>query len=406
MDVDILSWLDTSESAKPAFKAKSRKDTLTASNEVSISFEINREVLLSLLEKAVTVVPTKDLIPVLTNFQFIATEDELTVVSSSGQMSIVQTTDQAKVNTPGIQVFPARTLLAIVKQAYNNSTVFVEVTNTGAVIVSGSYTAEISISSGEDFPKLEGISEVVFHEVPRKAFVDAISTVKYALPGREFSGQASMCMISIRAGKFTACDGARFQQVRIPEFRLSMQLPAFSINTIIKILSSVDMEILEIGETFNCLVFRLGSTVFYLNKMDSPYPNVEQLWLRPALNNDQELIVDKAQLITAINQVRVTADPTFNAIGLAIEDNQITVTSKNGDNSTKAVIECKWDKKPRNIVVNYAHLAEMLRAYGPSECRFLLDEDSKTHKAPILLKDDDTMALATIAQMLSYRAGL
>lgn len=406
-DVDILSWLDQEEPVKPAFQARSaHTDTLTSPESVGTSFEIQREVLLSLLEKAIGVVPSRDIIPVLTNFQFRISEGLLEVVASSMEMSIVVSTSQVEVKVPGIEVFPAKTLLTIIKEASPGTTIYIEVTTTSAVIVAGGFSAEIKLSSGSDFPKMAKLDNVSFHEVQRQAFVDAISAVKYALPGKEYSGQDSLRMISIKRGKFTACDGSRFQQVRIDGFKLSMQLPTANISTLIKVLSSTDQELIAIGETSNHLVFKVANTVLHMNKLDDPYPNVEQLWLRPALSNDQELIVNRQELITAIKQVKVTADTTFNAIGLVLEESTIRIVAKATNGSAHAVIDCKWAGKPKTVVVNYRHLAETLKAYPAKECRFLLGEDTKTYKAPILLKDDDTMAIATIAQMLSYRAGL
>lgn len=406
-DVDILSWLDEEESVKPSrLMPSAHTDTLTAEEVNGTCFEMSREVLLSLLEKAIIVVPSRDMVPVLTNFQFQITEDSLTVVASSLEMSLVLTTNQVTTKVPGTEVFPAKTLLTIVREANAGSSIYIEATPSGAVIVAGGYSAEINMAIGKDFPKMDSLKSTTFHEIDREAFIKALTSVKYALPGKEYSGQDSMKMISIKNGKFTACDGARFHQVRIDGLRLSMQLPTYSITTLLKILSSFDQEIIEIGETKKKLVFKVGNTIFYLNKLDDPYPNVEQLWLRPALSNDQILIVDKQELITAIKQVKVAADLTSPAIGLMLEENSIRVVAKDINNSASSTIACNWSGKSRNIVVNYIHFSEMLRAYEPKECRFLLGEDTKTYKPPILLKDDNTMAVATIAQVLAYRAGL
>lgn len=405
-DVDILSWLDKEESVKPAVPVKSaHTNTLTSHDTTGTHFEINREVLLSLLDKAIGVVPSRDMVPVYTNFQLRLTEGQLKVVATSLGMSIVVSTTQVEVKTPGVEVFPARTFLTVIKEANAGNTVYVEVSSTGAAIASGTFAVELSLASGSDFPEMDSIDDVTFHEVNRLSFVNAITAVKYALPGKDYSGQDSMRMVSIKGGKFTACDGSRFQQVRIDDFRLKMQLPTFSINTLLKVLNSTDQEIIEIGETSKRLIFRMGNTVFYVNKMEQPYPNVEQLWLRPALSNDQEFIVDRQNLITAIKQVKIASDS--NAVGLVIDESSVKIVAKDtNSNTAQATIPCKWAGKPKNIVVNYLHLAEMLKAYEKPECRFLLGEDTKTYKAPILLKDDDSMAIATISQMLAYRAGL
>jgi DNA polymerase-3 subunit beta len=406
-DVDILSWLDSEESVKPATPVKSAaSNTLTAQVSSGTSFEINREVLLSLLEKAIGVVPTRDMVPVLTNFQFQVSENELRVVASSLEMAIVVSTSQVECKVAGVEVFPARTLLTIVKEADSGSTVFIEVTPVGAVIVAGGFSAEIRLNSGSDFPGMDKLHLVEFHEIERVPFVEAVSAVKYALPGKDFSGQDSLRMISIKGGKFTACDGSRFQQVRIDGFRLQMQLATDRLSNLLKVLTSTDQETIEIGECKHKLIFRLGNVVFYMNKLEDPYPNVEQLWLRPALSNDQEFVVNRQELITAIKQVRVAAD-TGNAIGLKIDETSVEIITKDlNDNTAKTTIPCKWVGKPKVIVLNYMHLAEMLKAYKKPECRFLLGEDTRTYKAPLLLKDDDTQAIATVPQMMAYRVGL
>lgn len=407
-EIDILNWLDKEESVKPAIPAKSAyTNTLTSQEFSGISFEINREVLLSLLDKAIKVVPSRDMIPVLNNFQFRALNNKLEVVASSLDMAIVVSTNQISIKTEGVEVFPAQTFLTIVKETIAGNSVFVDVTATGAAITSGTFAAEIRLPSGSDYPAMDNLDNVVFHEIDRISFTKAIASVKYALPGKEYSGQDSLRMINVKGGKFTACDGSRFQQVRIEKFRLNMQLPTFSINTLLKVLTSTDQEHIEIGETAKRLVFKLNNTIFFINKMQDPYPNVEQLWLRPALSNDQELIVDKQELITAIKQVKFASDSSYHAIGLTLENKSMKVIAKDSNNKTaQATIPCVWAGKSRNIVVNYLHLAEMLKAYDKSECRFLLGEDTKTYRSPILLKDDDTMAIATISQMLAYRAGL
>lgn len=406
--VDILNWLDETESVTPALKIESTKaDSLTAQEVKGTAFEIQREVLLALLDKAISIVPTKDIVPVLNNFQLHVKDDELKIIASSGKMSIVVSTNQVNTKVSGIELFPARTLINIVKECNAGHNIYIEVTALGAVIVCGGFSAEISMPTSKGFPPMDSVEDITFHEVDRVAFLDAINAVKYALPNKDFSGQSSLKMINIKGGKFTACDGSRFQQVRIEGFKLSMKLPALSIISLVKVLSSTDMETVEIGETAKGkLVFGLGNLLFYVNKLDDPYPNVEQLWLRPALSNDQELIVDKSELVTAIKQVRFAVDNTSSAIGMIVEDNQITISARTLNSSSSVVIGCKWQGKRRVIAVNCFYLAEMLKAYNKQECKFMLGEDTKLRKSPVLLRDEDTLAVATIPQVLSYRAGV
>ncbi len=405
MDVDILSWLDDLE-VKPVQQQKKSTPTLVSQVSTGTSFEIDRDVLLHLLERVIGVVPSRDMIPVLTNFQFVVKENELTVMGSSLEMSIAVSTTQIETKVSGVEVFPARTLLSIVKEIASGTKIFFEVTSSGAVIVAGEFSMELRLPNGSDFPRLSPLHDTEFYDLSRADFLNAISSVKYALPNRDFGGQASLKMIHVKNGKFTAFDGSRLQQVRIENFKFNMQLPSGSISTLIKVLASYDQELIEIGELPNQLVFKLDNCVFYMNKMEDPYPNVEQLWLRPALMNDQPLIVNKQVLLTAIKQVKIAADTDSNAIALILSDTGIEIRAKDTNNAAKVVISANWEGKPRNLVVNYIHLTEMLKAYSPDECKFMLGEDTKQRMAPVMLKDDETQAIATIPQMLAFRAGL
>jgi DNA polymerase III sliding clamp (beta) subunit (PCNA family) len=406
-EVDILGWLDETTPVATAIPVKSaHADTLTSTGVSGTCFEVKREVLLTLLEQAIAVVPTRDIIPVLTNFQVTVEPGLLRVTASSTEMTIVVETTQVDVKISGTDLFPAKTFLSVVKETAAGSDVYIEVTAAGLVVVANTYTAEIALTRGKGFLNPAKLTDTRFHEVNRADFVAAVNAVKYALPNKESSSQDSLKMISIKGGKFTTCDGSRFQQVRIDGFKLNMQLPTSSISTLLKTLVSTDQEMIEIGEISNRLVFKFGSTLFYMNKITEPYPNVEQLWLRPALSNDQELLVNRQELITAIKQVKVAADSGSYAIGMVIEESSLKIVAKDINNAATATIACKWAGKPKTMAVNYIHLAEMLKSYSEPECRFLLGEDTKTHRAPILLKNDTTMSMATIPQVLAYRAGL
>jgi DNA polymerase-3 subunit beta len=405
VDVDILSWLDqTAPVAVPGVRHTST-DTLTHTAN-STCFEIQREVLLHMMEKAITAVPSKDIIPVYLNFQFRVRQDGLDIVASNEDMTVIVSTDQVQTKVAGTELFPAKNLVDIVREAGTGTTIYIEVTQAGAVIVAGNFSSEIELYAATKFPSPEDLSGVVFYDFDRMKFLNAISLVKYALPRKDFGGLATLKFVNIRNGKFTACDGSRFQQARVDEFDLNMKLAAGSIPALLKLMSTTDQETAQVAELDNWLVFRINSLVIYVKKKSSVYPNVEQLWLRPALANDQVLLVDKAELITAIKQVKTSADADSNAVGLIIESNHIEVRIKGSNGSARTTIPCTLEGKSRKFVVNYLHLAEMLKAYPEKECKFLLGEDSQTRKSAILLRNDDTMAIAVIPQMQAARAEL
>lgn len=402
MSVDILSWLEEENPVEVSYKST---DTLTSTGQ-GTCFEINREIFLHLMEKAIIAIPQKDITPLYVNFQVSVKSDYLEIVATNDEITIVVGTNQVDVKYTGVELFPARTLYSIAKESAANSTIYCEATTHGLVIVAGNFSSELQMFRSKDYPQPISTEGIDFHEIDRQSFIDAISKVRYALPGRDFGGLASLGVVSIKNGKFTASDNNRFQQVRVDNFRLNMQLRAAGLNTLLKTLTASDQDVIEVAELDNHLVFRLNNLTYYTKKSGNTYPNVEQLWLKPALNNNQVFLVDKDELITAIKQVKTAADTESNAISLTMENNKLDVRIKSGQKSASTTISCVYPGKERKIVVNFIHLAEMLKAYEAKECKFLLGADAKGRKAPILLKDDETMAVAVINQLVAYRADL
>src|ERR1051325_11461647 len=73
-----------------------------------LAFQIKKFVLQALLEKAITVVPTRDVMPVLKCFKFDLDDSNLRVIASDLEMTLIATTTMITPTTPGISVFPAR----------------------------------------------------------------------------------------------------------------------------------------------------------------------------------------------------------------------------------------------------------------------------------------------------------
>src|SRR5207244_8303440 len=68
-------------------------------------FEIKKFVLQALLEKAITVVPTRDVMPVLKCFQFVVDPQRLRVIASDCELSLIASTPMVAVSHPGTDVF-------------------------------------------------------------------------------------------------------------------------------------------------------------------------------------------------------------------------------------------------------------------------------------------------------------
>jgi DNA polymerase III sliding clamp (beta) subunit (PCNA family) len=234
-------------------------------------------------------------------------------------------------------------------------------------------------------------------KINRYEFLAGLAAVKYAV-ARD-SARPGLKMVDIKAGKMTSCDGVRFQQVNITA--PAMQLPGLSIDLISKILSASAAEDLVFAELPSKLVFKVDTTILIVNKPDSQFPHAEQLFLRPALTNDQELKVSRKALTAAIKRVRLCADEDTSAIALKLTKNSIEVSTRDQlGNKAVEIIPAEWSGKARTLTVHHRYLLELLGVNDVEICVFKLGEDAKSRKSPILLQNQAAGMVGVVQQML------
>lgn len=395
--IDVMQLFEAEEKKTSQAGVSARNTTPIAPTE-GVCFEIDRNVLKVLLEKAIDVVPTKDMYPVLKNFQFRVRGDKLSVVSSNMDISIIASTAMSvETKVGGVEIFPARKLLEIVRESDSSSRIFIQVTGRTAYVVSGNASWEIALAKNTDFPRMPKLTELELQTVDRAEFLRALSTVKYAMhPTREH-----MMMVNIGGSRFTTCDGNRLQQARVPGLMLDMNIPAGAVTTLIKMLKASDAQNLQVGEVDKRLLFRVGADALLVNKTDGKFPELEQLWIRPALANDQELRIEKELLAAALRKVKVSVGSEYNAVILYLQPNELTIFASDDDgNAAQDTIAVQWAGAKRELKADFRYLREMLSHYGPEECVFMLGEDQQTRKSPLLLKDTETGSLGIVQQMV------
>jgi DNA polymerase-3 subunit beta len=366
-----------------------------------LALTIQKFILQILLERAATVVPTRDVMPVLKNFQMEARPHQLRIIATDMELSMIAATEIVTVEQPGCVVIPARKLLDIVREA-DDGDVSIQVASTGlAHITIARTTWRLKLDSGEDYPALPEVTDAIMAPINRRDFATALGAVAYAAC-RDVN-RPSLMMIDVRSGTMTACDGAaRFQQATVGTFPFGFQLPVGAVDDLLKLLTKVDVQDIRIGESDHHLIFSLGTDLFIVNKLHASFPNLEATFLRPALTNRHPLTVDRGDLLQAIKRVRINADRNTAAIALRLAPGTITVASRDmyGNDATETVT-AEWNGPERTLAVNHGFLTDLIGGHPGRTLEFRIGEDTKTRKSPILLRDPDAGTTGVVQQMLS-----
>lgn len=362
-----------------------------------LAFSMRKVVLMPLLEKACTVVPSGDAMPVLKCVQVHIDPQRVRVIATDADRTLLTSTSRVITHWPGVAVFPAKRLLDIVKAA-EATDIAIKVSGTKASISADKAMWTLNLQSGADFPALPDFGDAEFVQIDRLAFMAAMETVRYA--ASRDPARINLNVIDIRQGKVTATDGSRIQQVDLPGLNLDLRIPVTAVEDLLRLIRRADVEMLHVGHSAHRLIFRFGGDIFMVSKEHGTFPDLEKTMLRPAMENKHQLWVPKNALILAIRRVRINADAESSAIALTLGPNSITVstTDKYG-NSAGETVACDYAGPARSLVVHHGYLSDMINHFGDTTCTFRLGDDSKTRRSPLLLRDESTGRVAVTQQM-------
>jgi DNA polymerase-3 subunit beta len=382
------------------FLAEDADDTGPAQASTTLKFTVKKVILHGLLEKAATVLPTRDIMPVLKNVRIEATPTALRVIASDMELFMIATTSMVTVEQPGIAVFPGKKLLELARWAEAGDATITVTNGDDASITVGRASWTWRLQSGYDYPDIPQITDATYGTVERCDFLAALASVRHAAC-RDVN-RDNLMMIDVTDGQMTASDGSRFQRAPITAFPFNFQIPNGAVDNLVKLLGSTDLPQIAVGDSANHLIFRLGEDTFLVSKLVAAFPNIEATLLRPALANHHTLTVDKAALRAAIKRAQINADTETHAISLTATTGQLTITCRDKwHNACTESVPAEWAGKDHTIVVNHVFLTDMIKTCTAASLTFRLGDDTKTRRAPVLLRDEDTGTIGVVQQMIS-----
>lgn len=383
---DILSYLESKNAVKFQEEVPQEFD--------SVRFQINKQVLLTLLDRVALVVPVKADRVSLKSFH-VQVGQSLRITGTDEIHTMIVSTKLFEPLAYGSMLIPAKIIMEILRSA-SDTVVDIESTENSLIVVIGNASWELRKIEGVAFPKTLSVAEAVPSVVNRQEFLSAMATVKYAVA--KDVARPGLKMIDLKQGKMTACDGVRFQQMKIKA--PAMQIPAGSIDLIMKVLGWSSAEDMVVAELPYTLIFKVDKIMLMVTKPTAKFPHAEQLFLRPALSNDIELSVGREELIQAVKHVRLCADEDTSAIALKLTKNSIEVSTRDQvGNKSSEKIKAVWSGKARTLTVHHKYLLDLLAVNDVEICKFMLGEDGQSRKSPLLLKDEQSGKVGVVQQM-------
>ena len=353
-----------------------------------MKFIVNSTALLRELQKLNGVISSNNTLPILDNFLFNITSNQMSIVASDLETTMMSSIS-IEADVDGKITIPSRILIDTLKTFSNQPLTFIVDTTTFGVEMSselGNY--KLAGQNADEFPKIPILQTASSTIIKGDVLSNTIRKTLFASGNDELRPVMSglFCELTSEQTTFVATDAHKL--VKHCRTDVKSEKPASFILpkkplTILKnnIIDDTDVT-LEYNET-NAL-FAFGNMKIICRLIDGKYPNYEAVIPK---ENPNKLTIETAALLSSIKRVSIYANKTTHQIRFKVAGSELQITSEDLDFANKAEerLSCQYEGKDLEIGFNSKFVIEMLNNIGSEQ---IVIEMSEPNRAGIILPLD------------------
>ena len=372
-----------------------------------MKFVANKDDLLNgirIVERATVV---RGLQPVLANVLIeTVSNNQIKLTATNFDLSITTLID-ATVEAEGKFTLPAKKLGEILSRL-NDELIKFELNGASATITCKNSKFDILGISANEFPNVEeNITETDNIEIETIPFTRAIRQVVLASADYETNNMLSgvECHVDKNILEMAATDGNRLARVRAvvknnsanDENPFEMLIWSKVLSELSKISLIVESDTVKICKEMKKIVITIDKTKIITRLMQGHFPKYNQLIPQSA---PKEAIVDKNNLIMAIERVAVMVNEKNSIIKFEFVDNTLKLSGDSPEaGNSQDEIDVKYTGEPLAIAFNYKFILEFLKIAESENIRIQLNSSLS---ATVFIQEesqDDYVYLAMPVQL-------
>ena len=349
-----------------------------------MKFVISSTELLKHLQSIGRVISTKNTLPILDNFLFDLSGNELKITASDLETTLVTTIDLENVTDEGQIAIPARILMDMLKEFPEQPLTFnVDMETLKIDINSENGKYNLTGANAEDFPQLPEIkSEQESHfQLPSAALHQGIGKTIFATADDELRPVMNGIYVELKSDNvtFVATDAHKLVRYRrtdiTPEQESAFIFPKKPASLLRNILSKEDAEV-DVRFDDKNVQFVLPKYRMISRLTEGNYPSYDSVI--PS-DNPFKLTIDRLEFYNTIKRVSVFSNQASNLIKLSLKGNQLTVSAQDIDFSVsgRETLNCQYEGDDMEIGFKSSFLQEILANLNASEVLVELSDPSR-----------------------------
>ena len=355
-----------------------------------MKFIVSSSQLLKQLQVLGGVINNNNTLPILDNFLFELSENQLKVSASDLETTMSAVVDVESDSVGAIAV-NARLLLDTLKTFPDQPLTFKTEGDSTIEISSDQGKYDMAYFGGDEFPKAVSLPSPSKTVVPSNVLGTAIAKTIFAAGNDDlrpvmsgvffqFSSQ-SLTFVATDAHKLVKYSRTDVTAEQTAEFIM----PKKPLNLLKGILGGSESEVVIEYNDANAK-FTFDNVVLVCRLIDGKYPNYEAVIPK---ENPNKLTVDRASFLNSVRRVSIFSSKTTHQIRLKMAGTELNISAEDLDFANKADerLSCDYQGDDMQIGFNSRFLSEMLNNLSSNE---VLIEMSLPNRAGILTPIDGT----------------
>ena len=349
-----------------------------------MKFVISSTELLKHLQSIGRVISSKNTLPILDNFLFDLSGNELKITASDLETTLVTTIELENVTDEGKVAVPARILMDMLKEFPEQPLTFdINMDTLGIELNSENGKYNIVGQNPEDFPQIPEIkseqekmlqlpSELVFQGIDKTIFATADDELRPVMNGIYVElANENLTFVATDAHKLVRY---RRQDVS-PGQESSFIFPKKPASLLRNILSREESQV-EVSFDDKNVQFVLPGYKIVSRLTEGNYPNYDSVI--PS-DNPFKLTIDRLDFYNTIKRVAVFSNQASNLVKLSLEGNQLTVSAQDIDFSVsgRETLNCQYEGENMEIGFKSSFLLEILSNLNAREVLIELSDPSR-----------------------------
>ncbi len=354
-----------------------------------MKFNIDRDVLLPVLQTVSGVVDRRQTLPVLSNLLFNLEPDSLSVTATDMEVELIVEIDIPLGQTGELTV-PARKLLDICRALPQESKLEFEVKNDRVLIKSGRSRFTLATLPAQEYPVIEITENIAVFKIKQKVLDQLLSNTQFAMAQQDVRYYLNGLLLEISKDKLrsVATDGHRLAldetdiQTTIDE-PIQIIVPRKGITELTRLLQD-DSEI-EIQVSANHIRIKNTDSCFTSKLIDGRFPDYKRVI--PELS-ETPVFADREELKSSLTRASILSNEKYRGVRIMLSANSLRALAHNPEQEeAEEELEVQYEGAELEIGFNVSYLLDTLSIIKSNKVKLsVLDANSSC----LVLPEDET----------------